>query len=267
MCEIMTTILDTIVADTRRAVAAAKARLPEADLRRRVASAPPVRDFYAALARRGPIRLVAEVKRASPSKGVLRGRFPPRRDRPHLPGARGRVHQRPDRRPHFQGSLDDLRAVRAAVELPVLRKDFIIDPYQVIEARAAGADAVLLIAECLDDAACSALLHDPIVELGMTPLVELVRAGEPAAGAGRRRRGWWASTTATCGASAPTWSTRCGSAARCPPTAASSAKAASARGRTSAAGGGRRQRHARRRGAGDAPDIAAAVDELLGISA
>ena len=74
--------------------------------------------------------------------------------------------------PYFQGSLEHLHQVRAAVDLPMLRKDFIIDPYQVIEARAAGADAVLLIAECLDDPSLAAL-HDAIVDLGMTPLVEL----------------------------------------------------------------------------------------------
>jgi indole-3-glycerol phosphate synthase len=168
----MATILDTIVADTRRAVAAAKARLPEGELVRRVASAPPVRDFYAALAGKGPIHLVAEVKKASPSKGVLRGDFHPveiaRIYQAHGAAAIS-VLTEPS---HFQGSLDDLRQVRAAVELPVLRKDFIIDPYQVIEARVAGADAVLLIAECLDDAALRAL-HEQIVALGMTPLVEL----------------------------------------------------------------------------------------------
>ena len=74
--------------------------------------------------------------------------------------------------PYFQGSLDDLRRVRAAIDLPVLRKDFIIDPYQVLQARAAGADAVLLIAECLDDALLQRL-YDAIVALRMTPLVEL----------------------------------------------------------------------------------------------
>ncbi len=74
--------------------------------------------------------------------------------------------------PYFQGSLDYLRQIRAAVDVPVLRKDFIIDSYQVIEARAAGADAVLLIAECLDDHQLRTL-HDAIVDLGMTPLVEL----------------------------------------------------------------------------------------------
>ena len=78
--------------------------------------------------------------------------------------------------PYFQGSLDYLRQVRAAVGLPVLRKDFILDPYQVLEARAAGADAVLLIAECLDDE-LAGRLHDAIVALGMTPLVELYEPG------------------------------------------------------------------------------------------
>jgi indole-3-glycerol phosphate synthase len=73
---------------------------------------------------------------------------------------------------YFQGSLEYLRRIREAVDLPVLRKDFVIDPYQVVEARVAGADAVLLIAECLADDALGSL-HDAIVALGMTPLVEL----------------------------------------------------------------------------------------------
>jgi indole-3-glycerol phosphate synthase len=167
----MTTILDTIVAQKRREVAEAKARVPEEALRQRAAAAPPVRDFYAALVRKGPIRLVAEVKRASPSKGVLRTDFHPvaiaRTYQEHGAAAISVLTDQA----HFQGSLEDLARVRAAVELPVLRKDFIIDPYQVVEARAAGADAVLLIAECLDDAALG-LLHERIVALGMTPLVE-----------------------------------------------------------------------------------------------
>jgi indole-3-glycerol phosphate synthase len=74
--------------------------------------------------------------------------------------------------PYFQGSLDYLRRIRAATHLPLLRKDFIIDPYQVMEAREAGADAVLLIAECLNDNLLQRL-HGAILELGMTPLVEL----------------------------------------------------------------------------------------------
>lgn len=78
-------------------------------------------------------------------------------------------------RPYFQGSLEYLRHIRRAVELPLLRKDFIVDPYQVLEARAAGADAILLIAECLDDSALREL-YALVLELGMTPLVELFDA-------------------------------------------------------------------------------------------
>jgi len=167
----MPTILDTIITEKRREVAEAKARVPEGLLRQRAAAAPPVRDFHAALARKGPIRLLAEVKRASPSKGVLCRDFQPVRIagiyQQHGAAAISVLTDQV----HFQGSLDDLRRVRAAVELPVLRKDFIIDPYQVFEARAAGADAVLLIAECLDDAALGHL-HAQIIALGMTPLVE-----------------------------------------------------------------------------------------------
>jgi len=168
----MPTILDQIVAAKREEVARAKAQTPEAVLRGRLADAPAVRDFLAALSAGPPIRLIAEVKKASPSKGVIRADF--------NPVEIARTYERHGvsclsvltDRPFFQGSLDDLRQVRRAVGLPVLRKDFIIDPYQVLEARAAGADAVLLIAECLDDELLKRL-HDAIVDLGMTPLVEL----------------------------------------------------------------------------------------------
>jgi indole-3-glycerol phosphate synthase len=168
----MNTILDKIVATKREEVAAAKANRPEQTLRRQLAGVPPPRGFFAALSAGPPVRLIAEVKKASPSKGVIRADFDP--------VAIARTYQQhgascisilTDER-YFQGSLDYLRQVRAAVELPVLRKDFIIDPYQVVEARAAGADAVLLIAECLDDGLLKQL-HDAIVDLGMTPLVEL----------------------------------------------------------------------------------------------
>ena len=112
------------------------------------------------------------MKKASPSAGVIRADFDP--------VGIAKIYERHGAscisvltdRPYFQGSLDYLRQIRAAVDLPVLRKDFIIDRYQVVEARAAGADAVLLIAECLDDYALHDL-HDAILELGMTPLVEL----------------------------------------------------------------------------------------------
>jgi indole-3-glycerol phosphate synthase len=168
----MPTILDNIVAAKREEVARAKTERPESALQRQLADAPPPRDFLAAISAAPPIRLIAEVKKASPSKGVIRPDFDP--------VAIARTYQQHGAscisvltdEPYFLGSLDYLRQVRAAVDLPVLRKDFIIDPYQVVEARAAGADAVLLIAECLDDRSL-AQLHDAIVELGMTPLVEL----------------------------------------------------------------------------------------------
>jgi indole-3-glycerol phosphate synthase len=165
-------ILDKIVATKRQEIERAKARTPEAKLREEAASAPAVRDFFAALAAPGPIRLIAEVKKASPSKGVIRADF--------QPVEIARIYQRHGAsclsvltdEPYFQGSLEYLRQIRGAVDLPLLRKDFIIDPYQVVEARAAGADAVLLIAECLPGSLLGEL-HAAIVGLGMTPLVEL----------------------------------------------------------------------------------------------
>ncbi len=168
----MPTILDRIVADKEREVAAAKKRVPEEQLRKALSAAPPVRDFFAALDGQGTIRLIAEVKKASPSKGVIRADFRPLEiARTYQQHGAACISVLTDE-PYFQGSLDYLRAIRAAVAVPVLRKDFIIDPYQVIEARAAGADAVLLIAECLDDGQLRTL-HAAIVALGMTPLVEL----------------------------------------------------------------------------------------------
>jgi len=168
----MPTVLDRILATKRQEVARAKARISEAEIQRRAAEAPPPRDLVAALGRPGPIRLIAEVKKASPSQGLIRADFDP--------VAIARVYEAhgaaalsvlTDQK-YFQGRLEYLEQVRAVVGIPVLRKDFIIDPYQVFEARAAGADAVLLIAECLDDKAL-AELHRLIGEWGMTALVEL----------------------------------------------------------------------------------------------
>jgi indole-3-glycerol phosphate synthase len=166
------TVLDKIVATKRREIAACRERTPEATLERRVAHAPPVRDFFAALAQPGPIRLIAEVKKASPSAGVIRADFDP--------VAIAKTYERHGAacvsvltdEQYFQGSLDYLTAIRGAIALPVLRKDFILERYQLLEARAAGADAVLLIAECLDDCQLRSL-HNAAIELGMTPLVEL----------------------------------------------------------------------------------------------
>jgi indole-3-glycerol phosphate synthase len=165
------TILDRIVASKRREIEQAKAALPLTELRDRLSDAPPIRDFFAPLAAEGPIKLIAEVKKASPSKGIIRADFDPvaiaRTYEAHGASCLSVLTDEP----FFQGHLEYLRAVRQAVGIPVLRKDFILDTYQLIEARVAGADAVLLIAECLDD--CNLRkLHNEALELGLTPLVE-----------------------------------------------------------------------------------------------
>lgn len=171
----MSTVLEKIVDAKRHELQQAKQRVSAAALERRAEAAPAVRDFAAALTAGPSIRLIAEVKKASPSAGVLRDPFDPveiaRTYEVH--GARA-VSVLTDA-PFFQGSLDDLRAVRSAVSLPVLRKDFLIDPYQVLEARAAGADAVLLIAEVLADAQLAELLA-LTRDLGMEALVEFYEA-------------------------------------------------------------------------------------------
>lgn len=168
----MPTILDRIVERKRLEVAAAETLESTASLRRRLADAPPVRDFFAAVSRPGAIRLIAEFKRQSPSAGEIR------------PGATvEEVVQAYDRAgasalsvltdgEGFGGTLADLVAARQAVAMPVLRKEFVVDRRQVIEARVHGADAVLLIAECLDDCLLRSLYAE-ILDLGMTPLVEL----------------------------------------------------------------------------------------------
>lgn len=168
----MPTILDKITAVKRDEIARAKVAKSQAIVEREAAAAPSPRGFFSALASGKPIKLIAEVKKASPSKGVIRADFEPVAiARTYAEHGASCLSVLTDEQ-FFQGSLDYLRAVRAAVDLPVLRKDFILDPYQVYEARAAGADAVLLIAECLDDCGLRSL-HRLIVDLGMAPLVEL----------------------------------------------------------------------------------------------
>lgn len=168
----MPTILDKITAVKRDEIARAKVAKPQAIVEREAAAAPPPRDFFAALAAPGPIRLIAEVKKASPSKGVIRADFDPTAiARIYAEHGASCLSVLTDE-PFFQGHLDYLRAIRREVNLPVLRKDFILDSYQVYEARAAGADAVLLIAECLDDCGLRSL-HRLACELGMAALVEL----------------------------------------------------------------------------------------------
>lgn len=168
----MPTILDKITAVKREEVARAKAAKSQNVVEREAAAAPPPRPFFNTLATGKPIKLIAEVKKASPSKGVIRADFDP--------VAIAKIYEQHGAtclsvltdEQFFQGSLEYLKAVKSAVGLPVLRKDFILDTYQVYEARAAGADAVLLIAECLDDCGLRSL-HRLIVDLGMAPLVEL----------------------------------------------------------------------------------------------
>lgn len=165
-------VLDEIVVSKRREIAAAKTAKPESQLRAEAEKGAPVRNFFAALAAPGPIKLIAEVKKASPSAGVIRADFDPVKiARAYEQHGANCLSVLTDE-PFFQGKLEYLREVRATVSLPVLRKDFILDKYQLYEARAAGADAVLLIAECLDDCNLRAL-HNETVALGMTPLVEL----------------------------------------------------------------------------------------------
>lgn len=168
----MGTILDKIVSAKRNALDVARQQRPLEEVRAAVADAPAVRPFQAVLAEKGPIKLIAEVKRASPSKGVIRQDFRPLEiARTYQQHGATCLSVLTDQE-FFQGSLDILRSIRETIALPVLRKDFVVDPYQVFEARAAGADAVLLIAECLSRDQLRGL-YELICELEMTPLVEL----------------------------------------------------------------------------------------------
>ncbi len=145
----MTNILERIVATKRQEVEVAIRQRPLRDLMAAAGNAPPPRDFLAALRNSPPIRLIAEVKKASPSKGVIRTDFDPVRIAcAYEAGGASCLSVLTDEQ-YFQGKLEYLTAVKNAVSLPILRKDFVIHPYQVFEARVAGADAVLLIAECL----------------------------------------------------------------------------------------------------------------------
>lgn len=168
----MRTVLDSIVTQKLEEITSAKRRRSESDLERAVSESPPVRDFLTALRRADDVGLIAEIKKASPSAGLIRDDFDPV-EIARIYEAHGAscLSVLTDEQ-FFQGHLDYLRQVREAVSLPVLRKDFILDRYQVLEARAAGADAVLLIAECLEGSLLQDL-YDDIRSLGMTPLVEL----------------------------------------------------------------------------------------------
>jgi indole-3-glycerol phosphate synthase len=170
------TVLDTILDRKVEDIAARKGSVPLSDLYAAAGSAPPPRDMRAAL-RRDTVALIAEVKHASPSRGILIEDFDPVALGTTYAGHGAAAISVLTDEPFFLGSLDDLAAVRKAVSVPVLRKDFVIDPYQVHEGRAAGADAILLIVAALGDAQL-ADLHAQIAVLGMSALVEIHDEGE-----------------------------------------------------------------------------------------
>lgn len=168
----MSDVLEKIVEHKRGEIAAAKAARPPEALVEQLSLAPPCRDFVLPL-RQGPgVRVIAEVKKASPSAGVIRNDFDP--------VAIARIYEQHGAaclsvltdEHFFQGHLDYLSAIRQEVSLPVLRKDFLLDRYQVLEARVAGADCILLIAECLTDCALREL-YFYASELGMESLIEV----------------------------------------------------------------------------------------------
>ena len=166
------TILEKIVTTKRVEIDQARITKPESELRAQIQDAPSTKNFFEALAEPGSIRLIAEVKKASPSAGVIREDFDPVEiAKIYASHGASCISVLTDEQ-FFQGKLDYLRQIRQEVELPLLRKDFVIDSYQLLEARAAGADAVLLIAECLDDCNLRKLFNEAI-DLGLTPLVEL----------------------------------------------------------------------------------------------
>ena len=164
-------ILDEILESKRREVAETKARTDLATLRARPLYAEPRRGFAAAVARAGRA-IIAEVKKASPSKGVIRADFDAPLHARQYEGAGARCLSVLTDGPFFQGSLADLEAVRAVTTIPLLRKDFMVDPFQVVEARASGADCILLIVAALDDAALRGLA-DVAADEGLDVLVEV----------------------------------------------------------------------------------------------
>jgi indole-3-glycerol phosphate synthase len=173
-------ILDRIMAVKRTEVGAAKTALPLARLEKRAQAAEPPRDFVAALKSRidtGKPAVIAEIKRASPSKGMLREDFVPADiARSYEAGGAACLSVLTDRE-FFKGDAEHLKSARAACKLPALRKDFVIDPYQVYEARAMGADCILLIAACLSLREMKPL-EALALKLGMAVLVEVHDAGE-----------------------------------------------------------------------------------------
>jgi indole-3-glycerol phosphate synthase len=166
-------VLAEIVRHKHTEVQAAKAALPESELIQQAMDTPQPRNFYTALTRpEGRLRVIAEVKKASPSAGLIREDFDPVAiAQAYEANGAAAISCLTDEK-YFQGSLDYLAQIKQSVAVPVLRKDFIVDPYQVYEARAAGADAILLIAECLTEP----MLMDLLIlatELKLSTLLEV----------------------------------------------------------------------------------------------
>lgn len=171
------TILSRIIETKRAEVAALRCTIPLADLEARIAQQSPPRGFRAALDAHAAPALIAEIKKASPSKGLIRADFdPPAHARAYQAGGAACLSVLTNEE-WFQGSDDDLIAARAACELPVLRKDFMVNPWQVHEARSIGADAILVIVAALDDHQMTDI-EAAAIDCGMDVLVEVHDAHE-----------------------------------------------------------------------------------------
>jgi indole-3-glycerol phosphate synthase len=165
-------ILDDILVEKRREIAASKSRCPLADLQARAEWKEQRRGFSGALRAKSGRAIIAEIKKASPSRGVIRANFDPARHARDYEASGATCISVLTDGPFFQGHLDHLAIVRASTRLPILRKDFVLDPYQIAEARAFGADAVLLIVAALDEGALRDLAARAAAE-GLDTLVEV----------------------------------------------------------------------------------------------
>ncbi|MDR2565715.1 MAG: indole-3-glycerol phosphate synthase TrpC [Bifidobacteriaceae bacterium] len=171
------TVLDQIIAGVREDLAARQARVSLAQLKASACDRPPAKDFLARLRASASVAVIAEVKRSSPSRGPIAAIADPAAlAQAYEAGGAAAISVLTESR-HFHGSLADLAAVRRAVDIPVLRKDFVVSSYQVWEARAHGADLVLLIVAALDRLQLIGLI-ERTVSLGMTPLVEVHNEAE-----------------------------------------------------------------------------------------
>lgn len=168
----MSTILDEIIENKLMEVEQSEKDLPLEQLIEKQSEAPPVRDFYKALWPDGNLKIIAEIKRASPSKGIISKNFDPVLIAKGYAEAGASALSVLTDEKYFKGSLDYLRQIRDAVDTPLLRKDFIMRPYQIYEARLYGADALLLIVSALDQIALNELL-ELTQSLGMNALVEV----------------------------------------------------------------------------------------------